>query len=137
MLDPEDPNFWLNLLKQLWDFGKNVVSDTLAPWVNRALPHFVSPTVRIARTHTPAASRFVRRELVSFGDALAELLRFSRRSRVAQVGSVVVVAGLALGETPAAQWAPVVVGPPLMLYLCWAYLDGLQRKVRAVFNVLG
>ena len=49
----DDPEFW----KQLWDFFKSVVSDTVAPWVNRALPYLVSPTVRMVRTQTPTVRR--------------------------------------------------------------------------------
>lgn len=32
-----------DFLKQTWDFAKNLASDSAAPWVNRALPHLVSP----------------------------------------------------------------------------------------------
>ena len=125
----DDPNFW----KEFCDFIKNVISDTIAPWVNSYL---VSPTVAFIRPHIPKATRFVGRQLASVRDALIDLCRFWCRNRIAQVGSVFVVAGLALGETPAAQWGPIVVGPPVMLYLCWGFVDGLQRRVRTIFNSL-
>ena len=136
MGDAEDPQTWWPLLKQIWDFGESVASDTLAPWVNRAMPHLVSPAFRMVRAHTPAVRRIASRQLASVRDALIDLLRIYRRNRIAQVGGVILVAGIALGETPAALWAPVVVGPPLMLYLCWGLIDGFQRRARNIFNVL-
>ena len=58
-------------LKQLYDFGKNVGSDSLAPWINRALPHLVSPTARMVRTHTPAVRRVA-------GNQVRDVLTFLR-----------------------------------------------------------
>ena len=131
----------VKISKEIWDFSKSVCSEVSASGVIRFLvPSFtnrLSSTATWFKPKVPSAIRFSGRQLASVRDALIDVLRIYRRNRVAQVGATILLAGFVLGETAAAQWAPVVVGPPLMLYLGWGFLDGLQRRVRPTFNVRG
>ena len=120
-------------LKQLWDFGKSLTSDSLAPWVNRALPHLVSPTLRMVRTHAPRVRRVAAGQAKEILDLVWEI---PRRLRNPWLWPLFLIATVGVGiEYTRWDWtvepARAVVGS---VYICAAVyqfvLGGIDRFSR-------
>jgi hypothetical protein len=121
----EDPQFW----KQIWDFFKSVVSNTLAPWINRLLPHLISPTVRMVRTHTPAVRRVAGNQA---RDVLAPLRGMPQHLRNPWLWPVFLAIPVGIGmETT--QWGATVElagGAQATVYLCVAAFLIVKSRLR-------
>ena len=125
----DNPEFW----KPIWDFLENLVSDTLAPWVNRALPHLVSPTVKLVRTHT---SR-VRRVAAGQGREVMALLREapqSLRNPWLWPLFLTLTTGVGMGNTRWAETVEIAGGAIVSLYVCAAVYFIIRGGVERVAN---
>ena len=125
----DDPEFW----KRIGDFLENLVSDTLAPWVNRFLPYLVSPALKMIRTHTPA----VRRVAAGQAREVSGLIRqIPKHSRNLWLWPMLLTIPIGIGME-ATQWggmAELAGGALASVYVCaGAYLivrGGVERIAR-------
>ena len=111
----DDPELW----KEMWDFIKSVTSDTAAPWVNRALPHLVSPTIRMVRNHAPNLRRVVAGQ---FTDTLVFVRGMPRLlgNRWLLPMTAAIPVGIGMEATQWGATAEVAGGALASLYACAA-----------------
>ena len=127
----DDPELW----KPIWEFFKSVVSDTLAPWVNRALPHLVSPALKMVRTHTPAVRRVAGNQVKDVLTVLRGMLPYLRNPWLWPMVAAIPLC-VAFGGTPWDETAGLALGALASIYVCAAMYFILRSSVQRVVSRL-
>ena len=123
----------IKVLKEIWDFVKSVTSDTIAPWVNRALPHMVSPTVKMARAHSPKVRRWTAVQVREILVSVREMPQILRNPWLWPLFLALTV-GVGMEATRWAATVEVAGGAVVSVYACAALYFIIRGGVQRVVN---